>query len=128
MSKCKLNFDNRFLIIIIASIIKAINFRSSFNNINYHMDCGNFFSLTYDPFLFLIKNIISILFLLAYFIEWKINKKNNDNYKERNSKEKIDEEYTISTSNKDEDDLGVIESIVLSNRLYEKKDEFCFIL
>jgi len=29
---------------------------------------------------------------------------------------------------KDEDDLTAIESIILSNRLYEKKDKFCFVI
>jgi hypothetical protein len=38
------------------------------------MDIGNYNSLSYDPFLILIKNILSIFYFLAYFIELKINK------------------------------------------------------
>ena len=130
MSKCKLNFDDRFLIIIIASIVKAINFRSSFNNINYHMDPGNYLSLIYDPFLILIKNIISIFFLIVYFIEIKLYKKDHDSKKKKdnNKKETNEEEFKYEKSLKDEDDLTAIESIILSNRLYEKKDKFCFVI
>ena len=128
MAICNLDLNDQVIIIIITSMVKAINFRSSFNNINYHMDIGNFFSITYDPLLFLIKNIISILFLLAYFIELKINKKNNVFYNKKISNEKVEEEYTIATSDKSEDDLGVIESIVLTNKLYENIDKFCFVI
>ena len=128
MAICKLHLNNQVNIIIIASIVKGINFRSSFNNINYHMDCGNFISITYDPFLFLIKNIISIFFLLAFFIEKKINQKNIDIEKEKNANEKIKEEYSLNTSNTDEEDLGAIESIVLPNKLYEKKDKCLFVV
>ena len=128
MAICKLHLNNQVNIIIITSIIKGINFRSSFNNLNYHMECGNFISITYDPFLFLIKNIILILFFLAYFIELKINQKNIDIEKEKNANEKIEEEYSLRTSNKGEEDLGAIQSIVLTNNLYEKKDKFIFVV
>ena len=131
MAICKLVTNNRFLVIIITSIVLAINFRSSFNNINYHMDCGNYISLAYDPILILIKNAISILFLLAYFIELKLNKKNTNIYKKKEKKEKEkdeEEEYKVGKTLQDEEDLSAIESIVLTNRLYEKKDKFCFVI
>ena len=118
MAICKLVTNNRFLVIIITSIVLAINFRSSFNNINYHMDCGNYISLAYDPILILIKNAISILFLLAYFIELKLNKKNTNIYKKKEKKEKEkdeEEEYKVGKTLQDEEDLSVIESIVLTN-------------
>ena len=121
MAICKLDLNNQVILIIITSIVKGINFRSSFNNINYHMDCGNFISLAYDPLLFLIKNIILILFLLAYYIEIKINKKNIDIEKEKNANEKTEEEDSLRPSIKDEEDLGALKSIVLPNKLYEKK-------
>ena len=82
MTICKLNLDNQTLIIIITAIILGINFRSSFKNVNYHMDCGNFYSLTYDPFLILIKNILCLFFFLSYFIELKINKVNDNEKKD----------------------------------------------
>ena len=116
MAICKLNLDNQTLIIIISSIVLSINFRLSFNNINYHMDCGNFYSLSYDPILILIKNILCVLFLLAYYFESKINKENNSN-------NNIINENDISG-----DIIGEIESIVLFNKLYEKKNKSLFIL
>ena len=129
MARCKFNFDNSFVLIILTSIVSAINFRSSFNNINYHMDCGNYLSLTFDPLLILIKNIFSTLFFIAYLIEIKLNK-SQDFYKRVGSidKEKIEEVFKSEKTIKDEEDLGTIESIVLSNRLYEKKDKFCFLI
>ena len=129
MAICKLNFDNSFLLIILTSIVSAINFRSSFNNVNFYMDAGNYLSLTFDPFLILIKNIITTLFFIAYLIEIKLNK-SQDFYKRKNTigKEKIEEAFISEKTIKDEEDLGTIESIVLSNRLYEKKDKFCFLI
>ena len=127
MAICKLVTNNRFLVIIITSIVLAINFRSSFNNINYHMDCGNYISLAYDPILILIKNAISFLFLLAYFIELKLNKKNTYIYKKKEKEKDEEEEYKVGKTLQDEEDLSAIESIVLTNRLYEKKDKFCFV-
>ena len=128
MAICKVDLNNQVILIIITSIVKIINFRSSFNNINYHMDCGNFVSLAYEPLLFLIKNIISIFFLLAYFIELKINQKNIDIEKEKDTNEKSEDEDPLRPIEKDEEDLGVIESITLTNKLYEKKDKFFFVV
>ena len=68
MAICKLDLNNQVLLIIVTSIVLGMNFRSSFSNVNYHMDCGNFSSLTYDPFLILIKNIISKFFFVVYYI------------------------------------------------------------
>ena len=115
MAICKLVTNNRFLVIIITSIVLAINFRSSFNNINYHMDCGNYISLAYDPILILIKNAISFLFLLAYFIELKLNKKNTNIYKKKEKEKDEEEEYKVGKTLQDEEDLSAIESIVLTN-------------
>ena len=128
MAICKLDLNNQVILIIITSIVKGLNFRSSFNNINYHMDCGNFISITYDPLLFLIKNIISILFLLAYFIELKINQKIRDIEKRKSITEKIEEKNTLSTGNKDEENLDDIESIIVTNKLDEKKDKFVVVV
>ena len=72
MSICKFNLNNQFLIILITSIIWAINFRSSFDNINAHMDSVSFESLKFEPFLILIKNILCIFYFLAFFIESKL--------------------------------------------------------
>ena len=57
-------------------------------------------------------------------------KKDHDSKKKKdnNKKETNEEEFKYEKSLKDEDDLTAIESIVLSNRLYEKKDKFCFVI
>ena len=126
MSICKLNLDNQTLIIIITSIILGINFRSSFKNVNYHMDCGNFYSLTYDPFLILIKNILCLFFFFAYFIELKINQVNNNETKI--SKEKTELSNLEEEVDKKNEKLGELESYVLSHKLYHKKDMYLFVL
>ena len=126
MSICKLNLDNQTLIIIITAIILGINFRSSFKNVNYHMDCGNFYSLTYDPFLILIKNILCLFFFFAYFIELKINKVNNNETKI--SKEKTELSNLEEEVDKKNEKLGELESYVLSHKLYHKKDMYLFVL
>ena len=65
----------------------------------------------------MIKNIISIFFLIVYFIEIKLYKKDHDSKKKKdnNKKETNEEEFKYEKSLKDEDDLTAIESIVLSN-------------
>ena len=126
MTICKLNLDNQTLIIIITAIILGINFRSSFKNVNYHMDCGNFYSLTYDPFLILIKNILCLFFFFAYFIELKINQVNNNETKI--SKEKTELSNLEEEVDKKNEKLGELESYVLSHKLYHKKDMYLFVL
>ena len=132
MAICKLDLNNQVLLIIVTSIVLGMNFRSSFSNVNYHMDCGNFSSLTYDPFLILIKNIISSFFFVVYYIELKINKINRiNNEKSKKTDENEDDEEDediIKNPDKKEEDLGVIESIFISNKLFEKKDKFCFVI
>ena len=67
-------FDNKILIIFITSIIWTMNFRTTFKNIDYHMDSGSYSSLKFDPHLILIKNILSCLFFVALFFEKKLSK------------------------------------------------------
>ena len=57
-----INFENKTLIIFITSIIMVINFRTTFKNIDRHMDIGSYPSLKYNPRLILIKNIICCFF------------------------------------------------------------------
>ena len=44
------------LIIIITSLVWAINFRSTFKCIDAHMDLGSYSSIKFDPIIILIKN------------------------------------------------------------------------
>ena len=74
MDLFQFNISNKTLIIFITSIIWAINFRSTFKNIDSHMDTGCYSSLKYDPYLILIKNIISCFFLVGFYFEMKENR------------------------------------------------------
>lgn len=129
MAICKLDLNNQVQLIIITSIVLGMNFRSSFSNVNYHMDCGNFISLSYDPFLILIKNVISTFFFGAYFIILKINKikriNNDENKKADNNEE---DEDTTKSPDKNEEDSGERESIFISNKLFDDKAKFFFII
>ena len=107
MSLCKLDINNQTLIIILTSIIWAINFRSSFKNINLHMDTGSFYSLKFDPLLILIKNIICSFYLIAFFIEMKMYHVDVD-------KNKIEQE-------KNEDFEIIIKYIIIMKKILMKK-------
>ena len=64
----------KILPILITSLVWDINFRSTFKNIDAHMDVISYSSLKYDPIVILIKNILcAILFFTLYFISKKIN-------------------------------------------------------
>lgn len=132
MSICKFNLNNQFLIILITSIIWAINFRSSFDNINAHMDSVSFESLKFEPFLILIKNILCIFYFLAFFIESKLFNKVYTEEQIMVVTKKLDNnsnliEYNVE-KNKSKKKLGEMKAIVLSNRLDNSKEKFFFLL
>ena len=128
MALFNLNLNNQTLIIIITSIIWAMNFRLSFNNINAHMDSGSFVSLKFDPFLILLKNISCIIYLVIFFVS---SRKNKSNAEQKNVvvKKEIDN-YVIYNVEKDKsyESLGEIQAIALYNRLDKPKDKFLFLL
>ena len=128
MALFNLNLNNQTLIILITSIIWAMNFRLSFNNINAHMDSGSFVSLKFDPFLILLKNISCIIYLVIFFVS---SKKNKSNAEQKNVvvKKEIDN-YVIYNVEKDKsyESLGEIQAIALYNRLDKPKDKFLFLL
>ena len=66
--------ENKTLVILMASIVWALNFRSTFKSIDKHMDSGSYSSLKFDPQLILIKNIFSCLFIVGFIYEWKRSK------------------------------------------------------
>ena len=74
MKYLQFDFDNKTLIIFITSIIWVINFRTTFKNIDSHMDSGSYISLKFDPLIILIKNILSCFFFVGLYIEIKLNK------------------------------------------------------
>ena len=128
MPICKLNLSNQTFIIIISSIVLGINFRSSFNNVNYHMDCGCFNSLTYDTFLILIKNILSLFYFLAYFIELKRNKIKRNEIEKQNSLKKNESDNLLTKKYSDKEEFGEIDELTISNKLFKKTDKFLFVL
>ena len=65
---------NKRLLLIITALIWAINFRTTFKNIDAHMDLGSYPSLKFDPLLILIKNILCcIIHLILFYYYIKIN-------------------------------------------------------
>ena len=128
MALFNLNLNNQTLIIIITSIIWAMNFRLSFNNINAHMDSGSFVSLKFDPFLILLKNIFCIIYLVIFFV---LSRKNKSNAEQKNVvvKKEMDN-YVVYNVEKDKsyESLGEIQAIALYNRLDKPKDKFLFLL
>ena len=128
MSLFKLNLNAQTLIIIITAIFWAMNFRFSFHNINYHMDAGNFYSLKFDPFLILIKNIVCIFYFIPYFLTSKIHILNiisNDNKRKHFNTFNLQE---IKEVNKTKESLGEMETIVKSNNLNNRCDKCIFLL
>ena len=135
MSLCKLHLDNRTLIIIITALIMSINFRSAYHYVNYHMDIGNFYSLSYDPLLLLIKNFISTFFLLAYFIELRIIKSINTDIENKKliienieGKCNVNDECEEDENENEKEKIGVIDSMVLYKNFDEKNDKYLVII
>ena len=133
----RLDINNQTLIILITLIIWTINFRSSFKNINLHMDTGSYYSLKFDPFIILIKNSICSLYFIAYFIEMKMNKFGINKYKnekEKNESYEIEDEvnnniyFNNDNSGINEENLGEIEVITLYNKLGTRCAKICFVL
>ena len=131
MSIFKLELNKQAYIIIITSIIWAINFRLTFNNINYHMDIGNYCSIKFDPFLTLIKNILCIFYFIPYFIQIRINKRENNNqYNNIENKMSKVSSYPLKELKVigTDEDLGQVESLALSNKLISNRDKISFII
>ena len=74
MALFHLNYENKTNLIFITAILWVINFRTSFKNIDSHMDTGCYASVKYDPLVILIKNILCLFFIGGYFYENKVSK------------------------------------------------------
>jgi hypothetical protein len=68
------NYEKKTNLIFITSLIWLLNFRTTFKNIDYHMDANGYASVKFDPMIILIKNIICLLFIIVYIYENKISK------------------------------------------------------
>ena len=71
MSFIHINLENKTLIMFITSIALGINFRTTFKNVDLHMDLGDYPSPKFNPRLILIKNIISCCLLIFFYIQYK---------------------------------------------------------
>ena len=67
------NFDNKIYLVFITSIVLAINFRTSFKNVDLYMDLGDYPSTKFNPVLILIKNIFCSVFLLLFYFLYQFN-------------------------------------------------------
>lgn len=120
-----IDFENKIFIIIITSIIWAINFRCTFKNIDSHMDSGSYASLKFDPVIILIKNILNcFVFFIGFFIEFLLNKA-----------PEVNEKKLVKTK---QGDLVIVQiqekkthnerfgSVVLFNQLKSNNEKFLF--
>ena len=127
MTLFKLNFENKTLTIFITSLIWAINFRTTFKNIDNHMDLGSYSTLKFNPKLILFKNLSCSLSLLIFFIEIKLGhskkKKENKIFTEKQK------EYIVVLETKDTvKKEGYFELLFRYHRIEDKKSKFNFIM
>ena len=127
MGLFKFHINNKTYIIFITSILWAINFRTTFSNIDSHMDSGSYSSLKFDINLILIKNIISILFIFCFIIEIKLNKSEKEKEKEIVRTVKGDTLIVQLKEKKDNSD-NILESVDKIHKLEKtgQKIEFWF--
>ena len=56
------NFENKIYLVFITSIVLAINFRTTFKNVDLYMGLGDYPSTKFNPVLILVKNIFCSFF------------------------------------------------------------------
>ena len=118
------NINNKTFIIFITAFVWAFNFRTTFKNIDNHMDSGSYSSLKFNPKLILIKNIISCFFLIVFLIESKLNRTKTRIEKEIVQKKK-DDFIIIQIKEKGNKD-SILSSISYIHRLNDKKLKIIF--
>ena len=124
----QLNLDNKTLIILITSIIWAINFRSTFKSIDSHMDSGSYASLKFDPVIILVKNILNFIFYsICFYIETSMNKGTSNEIEKKLVKKKQGNLVIVEVEERKihEKTFG---TVVLFNQLKTKKEKFFFCL
>ena len=127
MKFIQFDYENKTLIIFITSIIWAINFRTTFKNIDNHMDSGSYSSLKFDPLLILIKNILSCLFFVGLYFQLKLSKYTEQNQEELTRTTKgsvIIFQLTKTKTNKNK----LFESVNFMNKLNNLKDKIIFFI
>ena len=125
MNLFQFDFDNKTLTIFITAIIWAINFRSTFKNIDSHMDSGSYTSLKFDPYLILIKNILSILFFLGLFFEMKLSRKTGE--KKKQLIKTVEGSMLVFQMKEEKSDKNeIFNSIMFLNQLNTQKQKILF--
>lgn len=81
MSKFRTIQNNKRLFLVITSLALTINFRTTFKNIDAHMDLGSYSTLKFDPIIILIKNAFCCAIHLIIF--WYSLKKNTTKTKDK---------------------------------------------
>ena len=125
MNLFQFNINKKTLIIFITSIIWIINFRTTFENIDSHMDTGCYSSLKFDPHLILIKNIISCLFFVGFFFEIKENKSSVVTGKELIKTEK-DNTLIVQVKEKTSGGESILNSVEQIYHLNDTKSKILF--
>ena len=82
--------ENKITLLFITTFMYLLNFRMSFENIDYHMDTSCYSSVKYDPLVILIKNVINVLFIFVYFYEKKISKVTFESLETKSQKYRAD--------------------------------------
>ena len=119
------NINNKTFIIFITALVWAFNFRTTFKNIDSHMDSGSYSSLKFNPKLILIKNIISCFFLIVFLIESRLITQKKRIEKEIIQKKK-DDFIIIQIKEKGKDTSSLLNSISSIHRLNDTKLKILF--
>ena len=69
MKLFKFHYNNKIMIILVTSLVWTLNFRSTFKNNSDSMGLGSCWVLRFDPILILIKNVICILYFVAFIYQ-----------------------------------------------------------
>ena len=72
------HFYKRIYIMLIASFLWTLNYRSTFKNNSDSMGLGSCWVLRFDPMIILIKNIFCIFYFLVFFYEIKVSRAKSD--------------------------------------------------
>ena len=126
MNLFQFDIDNKILIIFITSLVWAINFRSTFKNIDSHMDSGSYTSLKFDNLIILLKNILCCFYLVGFYIELNLNKTKAPKEKQlikTYEGNMVVFQYKEEVTRKD----GIMDSIFKLHKLTNKKEKFLFL-
>ena len=126
MSLFQFHISNKTYIIFITSILWAINFRTSFNNIDNHMDSGSYSSLKFDIHLILVKNILSIIFILGFIIENQLNKYDHNQKEKELVKTIKGNTLIVELKEKKTHNDSILESVDKIHQLISTKKKIIF--